>query len=203
MLTNTGRFIDRNPGIIPAGKLFNVSGETSGDCLQIPQRSARPETIRKFRGTTQPQAGKERVFYGRANDPDFASRIAHGVSTKSSLIAGDLVNPSRKSLFSQRMLDKKEGLYASRKNGPLGSCHEQRPGLPNGVGPTDLMLEFRLSKMVSAGEMVNPAKTATQVNDESLEGKNFTKLAIMTLMLVKWLIGSTTGEGYQKRASLA
>ena len=63
MLTNAGRFIDRNPGIIPvrtsslefeesllnnpttellissqAGKLFNVSGETSGDCLQIPQR---------------------------------------------------------------------------------------------------------------------------------------------------------------------
>lgn len=70
MLTNAGRFIDRNPGIIPvrisssefeqsllnypttellipsqAGKLFNVSGETSGDCLQIPQRVGKSKTI--------------------------------------------------------------------------------------------------------------------------------------------------------------
>lgn len=36
--------------------------------------------------------------------------------------AGDLVNPTRKSLFSQRMLDKKESLYASRKNAPLGNA---------------------------------------------------------------------------------
>lgn len=121
MLTNAGRFIDRNPGIIPAGKLFNVSGETAGDSLQIPQRDTRPETVRKFRGATQPEAGKERVFYGRANDPDIASRITHGVDTKSSLVAGQLVNPSRKSLFSQRMLDKKESIYASRKNTPLGN----------------------------------------------------------------------------------
>ncbi|KAL9958296.1 hypothetical protein ACROYT_G035296 [Oculina patagonica] len=177
MLTNAGRFIDRNPGIIPAGKLFNVSGETSGDCLQIPQRPTRPDTIRKFRGTTHPEAGKERVFYGRANDPDFASRIVHGVNTKSSLVAGDLVNPTRKSLFSQRMLEKKEGLYASRKNAPLGHCHDQKPGLPNGVGPTDVMYGVKTIKDGSAGEMVSPSKTATQVNAESLEGKELYKVS--------------------------
>ena len=42
--------------------------------------------MRKFRATTQPEAAKERVFYGRANDPDIASRIVHGVNTKSSLV---------------------------------------------------------------------------------------------------------------------
>lgn len=42
--------------------------------------------MRKFRGTTQPEAGKERVFYGRANDPTIASQIMHGVSTKTSLV---------------------------------------------------------------------------------------------------------------------
>lgn len=42
--------------------------------------------MRKFRATTQPEAAKERVFYGRANDPDVASRIVHGVNTKSSLV---------------------------------------------------------------------------------------------------------------------
>lgn len=42
--------------------------------------------MRKFRGTTHPEAGQERVFYGRANDPDIASQILHGVSTKTSLV---------------------------------------------------------------------------------------------------------------------
>ena len=43
------------------------------------------------------------------------------------LQAGDLVNPTRKSLFSQRMLDKKESLYASRKNAPLGNAIKSPP----------------------------------------------------------------------------
>lgn len=177
MLTNAGRFIDRNPGIIPAGKLFDVSGETAGGSLQIPQRDTRPETVRKFRGTTQPEAGKERVFYGRANDPDVASRITHGVNTKSSLVAGHLVNPSRKSLFSQRMLEKKESIYASRKNAPLGRCHDEKPGLPDGVGSTDVTYGVKTIKDGSAGEMVSPAKTAAQVNAESLEGKELYKVS--------------------------
>lgn len=177
MLTNAGRFIDRNPGILPAGKLFDVSGQTAGDCLQIAQRPLRPEAVRKFRGTTQPEAGKERVFYGRANDPNIASHINHGVSTRTSLVAGDLVNPTRKSLFSQRMQDKKESLYASRKNAPLGRCHDQSPGLPKGVGPTDVMYGVKTIKDGSAGEMVNPAKTAAQVNAESMEGKDLYKFS--------------------------
>ena len=53
---------------------------------ELSVKDTRPETVRKFRGTTQPEAGKERVFYGRANDPDVASRITHGVNTKSSLV---------------------------------------------------------------------------------------------------------------------
>lgn len=177
MLSNAGRFIDRNPGIIPAGKLFNVTGETSGDCLQIARKPTKPETVKKFRGTTQPEAGKERVFYGRANDPDIASQISHGVSTKTSFVAGDLVNPTRKSHFSQRMLDKKESLYSSRNNAPLGRCHDQRPGLPKGVGPTDVMYGVETIKDGSAGEMVNPSKSAAQVNAESEEGKHLYKVS--------------------------
>ena len=35
--------------------------------------------------------------------------------------SGDLVNPTRRSLFSQRMLEKKESVYASRRKAPLGN----------------------------------------------------------------------------------
>lgn len=177
MLSNTGKFVDRNPGITAAGKLFNVTGENSAHCMQIQELPTRPETVKKFRGTTQPEAGKERVFYGRANDVDIASQISHGVSTKTSLVSGDLVNPTRRSLFSQRMLEKKESVYASRRKAPLGTCHDQKPGLPQGVDPTDVMYGVQTIKDGSAGEMVNPPKTAAQVNTESQEGKHLYKVS--------------------------
>ncbi|KAK2547717.1 EF-hand domain-containing family member B [Acropora cervicornis] len=177
MLSNIGKFVDRNPGITAAGKLFNVTGENSRDCMQIQELPTRPETVKKFRGTTQPEAGKERVFYGRANDVDIASQMSHGVSTKTSLVSGDLVNPTRRSLFSQRMLEKKESVYASRRKAPLGTCHDQKPGLPQGVDPTDVMYGVQTIKDGSAGEMVNPSKTAAQVNTESQEGKHLYKVS--------------------------
>lgn len=68
--------------------MFQKCNFTKTICFKsrIILKDTRPETVRKFRGTTQPEAGKERVFYGRANDPDVASRITHGVNTKSSLV---------------------------------------------------------------------------------------------------------------------
>jgi hypothetical protein len=35
--------------------------------------------------------------------------------------AGDLVTPPKRTLFAQKMLEKKEGIYASCNNAPLGT----------------------------------------------------------------------------------
>ncbi|EDO30325.1 predicted protein [Nematostella vectensis] len=177
MLSNAGRYIDRNPETIPAGKLFDITGHTARDCLQIKEKDVHPENVRKFRATTQPFVGSERVFHGRANDPNIAAQIVHGVNTRPSLWAEDLVNPTRKSLFAQRMLEKKEGLYASHKNAPLGECHNQVPNLPEGTDIYKACYGVKTIKDGTAGEMVNPGKTATQVEQESMEGKELYKVS--------------------------
>ena len=48
--------------------------------------------------------------------------------------AGELVNTDPKSLFTQRLADKKESsLYLSKQKAPLGRSHDQSPGLPKGM----------------------------------------------------------------------
>lgn len=41
--------------------------------------------MRKFRNTTNPAPGAERIFYGRADDPDIAAHLTHGIQSRSSL----------------------------------------------------------------------------------------------------------------------
>lgn len=94
-----------------------------------------PEVIRRFRATVRPDAGEMRVFYGKAKDPHlvWAKEMNHGINTQPSFFAHELVNPRPKSLFQQRMVDKKESHYASHVRAPLGCSHNQERGLPSGL----------------------------------------------------------------------
>lgn len=92
-----------------------------------------PATIRRFRATFFPDAGKRRVFYGKALDPHlkWAENMTHGVNTQTSFTAGEMVNPPMKPLFKQREIEKLEGsLYRSKKVAPLGECHDQSTSFP-------------------------------------------------------------------------
>ena len=44
-----------------------------------------------------------------------------------------MINPQPNTLYKQTQIDIKESLYASRENAPLGSMHDQAPGLPEGM----------------------------------------------------------------------
>ena len=85
----------------------------------------------------RPDAGKTRVFYGRANDPhrQWAAEMTHGVIAEPSILAGDLLNPRPKTMFSQTLLDKRENIYDSHKKAPLGKSHDQSHGLPDHLDP--------------------------------------------------------------------
>lgn len=50
-------------------------------CLQ----TVTPPVVRKFVNSARPPVGTVWVFHGKANDPDIASTLVHGVNTKSSI----------------------------------------------------------------------------------------------------------------------
>ena len=65
--------------------------------------------------------------------------MTHGVNTRPSLTAGEMVNPPMKPLFKQHQVDKLESsLYKSKQTGPLGKSHDQSVGFPKGYPYKDL-----------------------------------------------------------------
>jgi hypothetical protein len=72
--------------------------------------------------------------------------MTHGISMQPSVKAGELVNPQPNSLYRQRLLDKKEDLYASHYRAPLGVSHDQGIGLPRGIDRVNFTFGIRTEK---------------------------------------------------------
>eukprot|EP00794_Sanderia_malayensis_P017678 gene17678-19442_t len=174
MLSNHGKFTDRNPDTVAAGKFF-TQGDKAKDCLNIQIEENVSDPVHKFRCTTKPEPAQRRIFYGRYSDPDIASLLSHGVNTKPSYMAKDLVNPRPKSFFVQRLKDKKEDIYLSKQKAPIGKSHDQRFGLPNGVEPYDVRYGLKIVKDCTAGELVSPPKSYKQVDQEGKVGLDLYK----------------------------
>lgn len=166
MLSNTGSIRDRNPDIVPAGKLFGL-GDKANDYVKTKshQGSVTPQ-VQKFRCTTQSEPGKSRIFYGRYSDPDLAALHNHGLHSKSSNMASQFINPQPKSYFEHRLNQKREeNVYASQKRAPLGRSHDQQPGLPDAdVAPTDNRYGLPTQRGESVEIVVNPLKTRSEVS---------------------------------------
>ncbi|XP_074538949.1 EF-hand domain-containing family member B isoform X2 [Halichoeres trimaculatus] len=120
---------ERCPNRPRAGKLIPV-GDSVKDCLQETARPPTPPVTRKFRNSTQPDPGAIRVHRGKANDPDVASTLVHGICTKSSLSGKSLLNPPPKTLFQQKLEELSEAGYSSTK-APVGKSVCQLSGLPS------------------------------------------------------------------------
>lgn len=164
-----GKYKDWSPSIRPAGKL-TASGDTAAICMKPPdKRPDSPEVIRRFRATFRPDAGKKRIFYGKAYDPHrhWAEDLRHGVNTHPSLTAGELANPRPKTLFQQRHIEKKEDVYASHVRAPLGKSHDQSYGLPPNLDPYRFTFGIPTELDSGAGGLINPNKTYAQVEEES------------------------------------
>ncbi|XP_034257740.1 EF-hand domain-containing family member B isoform X2 [Pantherophis guttatus] len=165
-----GKFIDRFPELPTAGKLIPI-GETAATCLtEIVPRPITPPVVKKFRNTSNPPAGKERVFYGRANDPDIASYLTHGITTILSENASSLANPPPKTYFQQKIKEKKESVYLSNCQAPLGKSHDQSLRLPKGLDVNNTRFGTAVKKEISAADIVNPRKTFDEVQKEAQEG---------------------------------
>ncbi|XP_062423603.1 EF-hand domain-containing family member B [Rhea pennata] len=165
-----GRFTDRFPQLSAAGKLV-PTGDTAASCLtEVLPRPITPLIVRKFRNTTNPAPGVERIFYGTADDPDTATHLTHGIGSRSSLAAALLINPLPKTNFQQKIQDQKEAIYFSNRQAALGRSHDQTPMLPTGLDITNTTFGRTVIRDVSGGELINPPKTFEEVDKEAREG---------------------------------
>ncbi|XP_006635882.2 EF-hand domain-containing family member B [Lepisosteus oculatus] len=164
------KYKDRFPSIKSAGKLI-PTGERAETCLkEITPRPVTPPVVKKFLNTTRPDPGAVRVFYGKAGDPDVASSLVHGVSTRPSLTAALLTNPSPKTLFQQKLQELREAAYSSHQKAPLGRTCNQPLGLPNGMDIEKTTFGSKTLQSVNAGEIIHPPKSHEQVEKELQEG---------------------------------
>ncbi|XP_075245572.1 EF-hand domain-containing family member B-like isoform X2 [Convolutriloba macropyga] len=175
MRTNEGKYVDRNPGVPTAGKLFDSLGSVP-ECIQAynPDKGESPAVTRRFRDTYSPRVGATTVHYGKADDKEqhMAPLMTHGVASHSSPdTAAECVNPDMHTLFEQRVIDKKESIYLSHKTQPLGHIPDQTPNLPQGTDIYDKQFGRPGEKHEWAGEVINPPKSSKQVEEEGKVGK--------------------------------
>lgn len=169
MQSNTGKFRDTTPEIAFAGKLFDQGG-TASECIHPPGPEQQvPGVVHKFSNTDagRPECGIARVHHGRANDADEASKFYHGVTTAGSLKASDLVTPNPKTRFQCRLEDKKESLYESHVNKPLGKSRDNTPFMAPDIDRLTTTFGIATVRDITAGEVVNPPKSRDQVSEES------------------------------------
>ncbi|KAI3361356.1 hypothetical protein L3Q82_013534 [Scortum barcoo] len=162
------KYTDTCPDIPKAGKLIPV-GDRAKTCLQEVAKPITPPVVRKFRNSIQPEPGAIRVHQGKANDPDVASTLVHGVSTKSSLTGRSLLNPPPKTLFQQKLQELSEAVYASSRKAPMGRSHDQHIGLPIAYN-NKTTFGVKTVRGLDVREIINPPKTAEDVEKEAQEG---------------------------------
>uniref|UniRef100_A0A3Q3JB97 EF-hand domain-containing protein n=1 Tax=Monopterus albus TaxID=43700 RepID=A0A3Q3JB97_MONAL len=162
------KYTDRYPNVPKAGKLIPV-GYSVKSCLQEVTRPPTPPVVRKFHNSIQPEPGAIRVHPGKANDPDVASTLVHGISTKSSISSRSLLNPPKKTLFQQKLQEFSEAVYTSSRKAPLGMSCDQRGGLPTWYNDKTTF-GVKTVKGLDVHALINPSKTAEEVEKEAQAG---------------------------------
>ncbi|XP_045899984.1 EF-hand domain-containing family member B isoform X2 [Micropterus dolomieu] len=166
--SNQVKYTDGCPNIPKAGKLIPI-GDRTKVCFQEVARPPTPLVVRKFRNSNQPEPGAIRVHPGKANDPDVASTLVHGISTKSSLTGRGLLNPPQKTLFQQKLQELSESVYASSQKAPVGRSHDQHAGLPTWYNDKTTY-GVKSVRGLDVREIINPSKTVEEVEREAQEG---------------------------------
>ncbi|XP_072249322.1 EF-hand domain-containing family member B [Leuresthes tenuis] len=159
------RNTDKSQNIPWAGKPTPV-GDPVKSCFEEISSPPTPPLVRKFRNSNQPEPGVVRVHRGKANDPDVASALVHGISTKSPLTGGSLLNPPLKTFMQQKLQDFSESVYVSKKKAPLGRSPDQLAELYD----DKTTFGVKTVKGLDVRQIINPPKTTEEVEGEAHDG---------------------------------
>ena len=99
------------------------------------------------------------------------------------LQASHLVNPDPKTKFQLARLDRKEAVYSSSKNKPLGKIHDQSEGLPEGMDTLSTSFGKKTPKSLSLGEVVMPNIPPHKLEEEFEKGKELYKKVSVSLIV--------------------
>nr|XP_015805272.2 EF-hand domain-containing family member B [Nothobranchius furzeri] len=163
--SNRPKFEDKSLKMQRAGKLKPL-GDRAECCLQEMPCPPTPPDVKKYRNSILPEPGAIRVHHGKANDPDVASTLVHGIRTKRSDTIERLFHPPENS-FQQKLEELNKS--ASRKNAQLGRSREQHGGLPAWYDEKTTF-GVKTIKGQSIRELLNPPKTEEELKREAQEG---------------------------------
>uniref|UniRef100_A0A3B5ADA7 EF-hand domain family member B n=1 Tax=Stegastes partitus TaxID=144197 RepID=A0A3B5ADA7_9TELE len=130
------------------GKLI-PEGNRAESCLKEVTSPSTPPVVRKFRQSNQPAPGAIRVHRGRADDPDVASALVHGVTPAS-------------------LKELSDSVYASSRKAPLGRSHDQHADLPPWYNDKTTF-GVKTHKGLNASELINPSHTAGEIERDAQE----------------------------------
>lgn len=154
----------------PAGKTF-FKKNSAKDCLE-PKDPVRPvpDSIKKFTNTDagRPGVGEIRRHWGAVEDDRIEANMIHGLKSKNSISASELLNPPMRTLFQDVKLADSESIYKSNKNAPLAQSAQP-------LAPVDEKFKLvgfgmKTEKCDSAGMTVNPQKNSETVDKEDRAG---------------------------------
>ncbi|XP_024114067.1 EF-hand domain-containing family member B [Oryzias melastigma] len=154
---------------MPAAGKVKPEGDHVDSCLQDYTGPPTPPAVRRVRSSIHPGLGAVRVHRGKAKDPDVASSLIHGISTKPSSSDRSLLNPPEQTLFQEKLLELKESVYTSRKKAPLGRSRHQAAQLPSWF-THNTTFGIKTVEGLDVREIMNPPKTAEEAEKEAQEG---------------------------------
>ena len=172
-MSNVGRFVDRNPGLRPAGMVTAVPEEGTQQCLQPPlPRTQTPQDIQRYRKSFTDGPGVKQVHYGLVGAPLPPPSHIYGKKTYESDHVNEVIRQQNLQGFSEFANDIKEQKYASSQREPLGQTISRDYAYPAAVTQTDFKFGVPTKFSEPAKEVLFPAQGSLE-NSEKTEQMYF------------------------------
>ena len=156
MTSNAGRFVDRSPQFISAGKVPNAkSKSTTKECLIQLIPPATPENIKKWRKSAQLQPGKTVLHPGQLDCPP-PQGVRFGRVNDYTDSAQELLQSGKLSQFHNVVQEHLEANYLSSKREPLGVSMTRGHQLPSITERHDFAFGRKTNHSENAGTVIYP-----------------------------------------------